>query len=102
MTKVSRHGSHFQSNGGVVIGQIGMAGAGIDDAENMAGLGKIIICLPHYRSGGVPEVNGYRAADGSPHLVHQAAGLAKIDVFGVLTDLCQLHRIQFSTAEKVV
>ena len=48
------------------------------------------------------EVNGDRTAHRRAHLVHQAAGLAEVDVFRVLADLGDFDRVERTAAAEVV
>ena len=45
LVEVGRHGAHLPRNVSVVIGQVAMAGAGVHDAQGVAGPGKVILHL---------------------------------------------------------
>ena len=79
-----------------------MAGAGVHDAQGVAGLGEVVVHLPHHGSGGVGKVDGHRAAHGGAHLVHQTAGLAEVDVLGILADLGDLNGGEGVLTEEVI
>ena len=102
LAEVGGHGAHFLGNFGVVVGEVGMAGAGVHNAQGVARLGEVVVYLPHHRGGGVGEVNGHRAAHGGAHLVHQAAGLAEVDVLSVLADLGDLNGGKGTLTEEMV
>ena len=79
-----------------------MAGAGVHDTQGVAGLREVIPRFLHNRGGRVGKVNGHRSAHRGAHLVHQAAGLAKIDVLRILTDLGDLNGVQMIPAAEMV
>ena len=85
------HGLHFPGNRGILIRQIRMICAGIDDAEGVAAGGKVKVQRLHHGMGSIGKVDGHDAAHGGGHLVHQAAGLAEIVIFGILADLGDLN-----------
>ena len=64
-----------------------MIRAGIDDAEGVAAVGKVKIQPLHLGLGRVGKVNADDIAHAAGHLIHQAAGLAEVNVFRVLSDL---------------
>ena len=79
---------------GVLVGQIRVIRPGINDAQRVARSGKVEGDPLHLRVLLVIEVDEDHAAHAGCHLVHQAAGLPEIDVFGILADLRDLHRVQ--------
>ena len=79
-----------------------MGGAGVDDAEAVAGAAEVVVHPLHRGSCGVEEVDGHRAAHGGADLVQQAAGFAKIEVLGPLADLRQLDGVQSPLAAEPV
>ncbi len=85
------YGLHLRRDGGVVRGQVGVAAAGVHDAEGVAGGGQVKIHLPDPGLRRIGKIDGHRAAGCAGHLVHQAAGLAEIDVFRLLADLGDLR-----------
>src|SRR5699024_4315775 len=74
-------------DGGVLVGQVGVVGARIKDAQSKAGLGEVHLDRLDHGIGGVGKVDGDDVAHTGSHLVHQAAGLAEVDVFSPLADL---------------
>ena len=62
--------------------------AGIQNAQGKACLGEIHGHRLHIRVGRVRKINGNNVANAGSHLIHQAAGLAKVDVLCPLADLC--------------
>ena len=93
--------SHFKGNRGVFVRQVGMVRARVDDAERVPRLREIIIDLVHLGAFDIREVNRDRRSDRRRHLVHQPAGLPKIHILGILSNLRQLHRRQRVMAEQV-
>ena len=67
-----------------------MVGTGIQDAQGQACLGKVHLHRFHIRVGGVGKINGDDVAHAGSHLVHQTAGLAKVDILRPLANLCDL------------
>ncbi|MPN43228.1 hypothetical protein SDC9_190787 [bioreactor metagenome] len=63
-----------------------MAAAGIDHHQRVSAGGEIICNGLNIRLV-LLEIDGHQAAHRAGHLVHQAAGLAKIMIFSVLGDL---------------
>ena len=102
LAEVGRDRAHLTGDVGIIVRQIPMAGAGVHDAQGIAGAGKVILDFVHHRGGGVGKVDGYRTAHRGTHLVHQAGRLAEIDVFGVLADFGDFNGVQCAVAAKVV
>ena len=102
LPEVCRNSAHFFWDVGIVVRQIGVRRGGIHNAERVPGRGKIIVHFPYDGRGGVLEVNRHTAAHRRAHLVHQAAGLAEVDVFGVLPDFGNLHGVKFTLTETMV
>ena len=61
--------------------------AGVEDAEGQTGLGEVHSHRLHHGLCGAGEVDGDDVAHAGSHLVHQAAGLAEVDVLSPLADL---------------
>ena len=78
-----------------------MAAAGVDHHQRIALGGKIIADFAHL---GVVilEVDVHQAARAGGHLVHQAAGLAEVHVFGILGDLRAALEVQLAVVIKLV
>src|SRR5699024_4598813 len=74
-------------DGGVLVGQVGVVGARVQDAQGKAGFGEVHLHRLDHGGGRVGKVDGDDVAHAGGHLVHQAAGLAEIDVLGPLADL---------------
>ena len=100
--EAGRHLAHLPGDGGVVGGEVGVAGPAVDDAQGVAQGVQIRLDLPQGGGGGVLEVDGDNAAGGAGELVHQPAGLAEVGVLRVLADLGQLGGGQRPAAEEVV
>ena len=101
LTQVIRHGFHLGGDGGVIVGEIGVVTAGIDDAEVVACGGHIEGQRLDDGCGGIRKVDGHDTAHGTGHLIHQTAGLSKEHVFGVLRDLGDRHLIHLPTVVEV-
>ena len=95
LAELLRHALHLTADGGVIIGQVGMAALGIADAQRKIVGGQIELGGAHHRVRRVLEVDGDGAAHGAGGLVHQAAGLAEEHVLGVLADLGDLDLREF-------
>ena len=92
----------LRRNGRVLRGQVGVVGAGVDDAQRMAAGRKVKGHRRDHRRSRVGKVNGNDAADGAGGLIHQAAGLAEVDVFRILPDLRKLHRAELPVQKQAV
>ena len=92
----------FAGNGGVLVGQVRMAGPGVDDAQGVAAGGKIKFHRLNDGVVGLGKVNGHHAAHGGGGLVHETAGLAKEHVLGVLADHGDLRLGHPAVEEQVV
>ena len=93
---------HFAGDGGVFVGEICVAGPGIDDAKGVAAGRKIKGCGADRRCGGIQEINAYQTTYGRGGLIHQSAGLAKIDIFRILANLGHLGCRDLAAAEQMV
>ena len=82
---------HLGGNRGVILVEVRMVSARINDAETVAHTSQIKIELFDTRRRGVLEIYGDKAADGARRLIHKSAGLAEIDVLGELSRFCDLH-----------
>ena len=91
LAKAMRHLVHFAADRAVFLRQVIMAAAGVDHDQRIAARGKII--LQRRYLGLRLEIDGDQAAHGGGHLIHQPAGLAKINVFGILGNLGALDGI---------
>ena len=96
------HGLHLRGNGCVVIGEVGVAALGIGNAKAVAGSGKIEFDRRYFRLCGVTEVDSGESAYRADYLVHKSASLAEIDVFGVLSYLCNFNSSGSAVVEAVV
>ena len=81
------HSAAVSRDGGILVGQVGVVCTGIQDAEREAGLGEIDLHRLDHGVGRVGKINGDDVAHAGSHLVHQAAGLAEVDVLCPLADL---------------
>ena len=95
LAKAGGHALHLAADGGVVVGQVGMAALGVADAQHIAVLGQIELGLPDNGVRRVLEIDGDDAAHRARRLVHQAAGFAEKDVLGILADLRDAHLAEF-------
>ena len=93
---------HLHRDGRVLVGEVRMACVGVDDAERMAAVGKVKVDLFHDGLLGVREVDEHEPSDRGRHLVHEPRGLSKIDVLGVLADLCNLDGRELVLKEQTV
>ena len=101
-TEVSRHRPHLPGDVGVVVGKIAMAGCGVHNAQGKARPAEIVVHPLHNGVGWVVEVNKHRTPHRGAHLVHQAAGLAEVCIFGVLADFGDGDRVQLVRTAEVV
>ncbi len=104
LAEMDRHGTHFPGDIGVILRQVlgAVVGAGVHDAQRVAGTGKVIGDGPDHRIGGVAEVDRHCAAHGRTHLVHQSAELSEVNILRILADFGQFDGVQLSVAEEVV
>ena len=79
-----------------------MVRAGVHDAQGIAQLLQVQGQIVDHRLGRVGEVDEHHAAHGGGRLVHQARGLAEIDVLGVLADLGNGHGGELLVEEQLV
>ena len=89
-------------DGGILVGQVSMAGPAVDDAQHMTAGGKIKGDGLDHRILFVKEVDGDHAANGRGHLVHQTAGFSEEYILRVLTDHGDLRLGDFAVKEHVV
>ena len=101
LAEVSGYGLHLGGNGGVIVGEVGVVTAGVDDAEVVAGGGHIKGQGLDDRGGGIGKVNSDDTAYGTGHLIHQTAGLAEELVFGELGDLGDRHLVHLAVVVQV-
>ena len=87
----ARHCAHSGGDGGILVCEICVIRARVDDAERIAGLLKVKRQLLDHGPGRVPEVDEHHATHARRRLVHQTTGLAEVDVLGVLADLRNFH-----------
>ena len=92
-------GLHLARDGGVLVGQVGVVGAAVDDAQGVAKGREIELQMLDDGLRGVGKVDRDDAADGGGHLIHQAAGLAEILVFDLLPEPGDLDGVQARAAE---
>ena len=78
------HGLHLAGNGGVVCRGHGVVGAHVGQAQRVSLVGEVEIELFGHRVRRVGEVDVGDAPERLGQLVHEAAGLAEIDVLGAL------------------
>ena len=102
LSKVGRHRAHLLCDVGIVVGEVAVAGGGVYNTQGMAGLAEIVVHPLHNGISGVVEVDKHRAPHRGAHLVHQAAGLAEVDIFGVLADLGDGDGVQLIFTAEVV
>ena len=84
-------GLHFRRNRCIVRSKIRMAALGIRDAERVAHRLETEIDTLDNRFGRILEVYIAQASYAAGHLIHQAARLAHIYIFGELADLCDFR-----------
>ena len=78
---------HFRGNSGVIIGEICMRTARVDDAEGIALSRKVKIDAARGGSFRIFEVDGNETTCSASDLVHQTARLAEMHVLCILRDL---------------
>ena len=96
------HAAHFRGDGGVFVRQIRVVRAGVERAERVAAVREVKRRLPDDGVRRIGKVDEDQPADTRSHLVHEAAGLAEIDVFGVLADLRDLDGGAFSVKKQFI
>ena len=92
----------FSGNGGIFIGQIGMTGLAVNDAQGMTAGGEIEVHRVNHRVVLVQEVNAHQIAHSGSHLIHQAAGLAEKHILCILANLGNFRLGNFSVKEQSV
>ena len=90
--KLRCHRSHLPRDGRVILSQVGMAPTGIHHIHRHTPAGKVAGQALHNRGLRAKKINGNRAAHRRRGLVHQAAGLTKVLIFGILAYARQCHR----------
>ena len=89
-------------HGGIIVREIIVGRAGVDDAEGVLRGVKIKARTLNDGVFRIAKVDGDRAADGGAHLIHQAAGLAVIVALGHLRELRNRDRVEGVPAERAV
>ena len=87
----ARRGAHLGGDGSVLAREIRVIRTRVDDTERVSGARKVEIQLLDHGRGGVCKINEHHAAHARRGLVHQPAGLAEVDILGILSDLRDLH-----------
>jgi hypothetical protein len=77
---------HFRRHGGIILVEICVISAGINDAKSIARLGQIELDAFDLGLRGILEIDGDESADCASKLIHKSAGLAEEFVFGKLGD----------------
>lgn len=86
--------THFLGYRGVFGGRIGVIGPAVPHGEGKTGGGEVGGNRLRTRFPGMGEIDGDSPPHGAFGLVHQAAGLAEVAVFGFLTDKGRFQRIE--------
>ena len=102
LAETARDAAHLLRDGGVFVGQIRVVRAGIEDAGRIAAVGKVKFHTLDQRRLRIGKVDEDQPADARGRLVHQAAGLAEIDILRVLADLRDLDRGQLPVKKQLV
>ena len=89
-------------NGRVLISEIGVVSTAVNDAQGMASLFKIKLDALNLGMIRISEVDIDHAAHGGSRLIHQAAWLAEVHIFGILADLSDFHRAELPIKEQLV
>ena len=92
LIEIGRHCFHLLADGRIFIGKRRMAPFCICNAQTIIVFCQIKIHFFHYGAGRITKINGDHAAHAAGCLIHQAAGFAKIFIFRILTDLCDVYR----------
>ena len=100
--KEGGHRTHLGGDGGIICREVRVAGAGIQDAQGVAEGFKVTADAVGLGIQSIGEVDGSDAAQCAGRLVHQSAGLAKVAVFRLLADLCDVQGVQLSAAGESV
>ena len=102
LIEMLRNGFHFRGNSGVIVGEICVRAACVDDAECVAFCGKVKCNAFCDGLLGVFEVDRNEATCRASDLVHQTAGLAEVYVFCVLGNLGNFDVIYLAIVVEVV
>ena len=86
-----RHRFAFSRHSGIFVCQVGVVRAGIQNAQRQSRFTQVKIDLCHSGLRRVRKIDAYHAANAGCHLIHQTAGLSKIDVFHPLSDLSDFN-----------
>lgn len=87
MAKLARHGLHLHRHDGVVCGEGRVVAANVDEHEGVASGIEVEGELGARGLGTVLEAHERKAAEADRELVHEAAGLAEVDVLRTLPHL---------------
>ena len=94
--------SHFCGNGGIFIGQVCMICATVDNTQGITCFCQVKVNFVDDRFLGIFKVNIDQTANRGYHLIHQTAGLTKVHIFCVLTNLRDFHCRQLLIEEQLI
>ena len=86
-----RHCFAFRGHSSIFVCQVSVVCAGIQNAQRQSRFTQVKIDLCHSGLIWVSKADAYHAANAGCHLIHQTAGLSKIDIFHPLSDLGDLN-----------
>ena len=99
LLELQSNGLHLAAHRRVLVRQIRMVSTCVDNAQRMAAGSEIEIHLFNDGNRGIFKINHDEATHRARHLVEQAAGFSEIDVFCILCDLGNFHRINLTIIE---
>lgn len=102
LAEICRNRFHFGRDRSVVFVKVCVVSACVYDAKRISVGRKVKIGLFNDGIFGILKVDCNKAACGASHLVHKSAGLAEMNVFGILRDLCNLDVADLALVVEVV
>ena len=98
--KTGRYGFHLCWDRGVFVGEVTMVGAAVDDAQRQSRMGEIKRHRFNNGLGRITKIDRNNPANRRGHLVHQATGLAVVDIFCILADLGDGHWVDLAVGKQ--
>ena len=102
LAKEAAHFFQFIGDCRIFISQICVVSAAVNDAKRISCFSKVEVDLLDLWLCGILKVNVNQAANTGCHLIHQTAGLAEVNIFGILANLCDLYSRQLFVIEQFV
>ena len=102
LAKVGADLLQFPGDGSIFVGQVGVAGLAVDDAQSVTAGAEIEVYRLDHGVVFVTEVNGHQVAYSRGGLVHKPTGLAEEHILRVLADLSDFRLTDFALKEESV